>query len=151
MVNGFVVLVVLVQLGFVVAFLVDAADTNTTYDALAGHRVAVRGHSIGCVVIVTGRFSSSTAQICRVVYGNSGQSFTAVIPYGETTTFFVDPRNTSYRMDEVSFEKGPEATTGDLVFAAVSGFGALAVTAVHLEHRRDERAPRRIGHAGAQK
>ena len=49
-------------------------------------------------------------RICRVDYRYPGQAFTAVIPYGESTTFFVDPRITSYRMNQVNFEKGPEAT-----------------------------------------
>jgi hypothetical protein len=146
-VHWFVVLVVLIQLGFAVAFLVDAAETNRTYDALASHRVAVHGHSVGCVLIVTGRFATNNAQICRVDYSYSGQDFTAVIPYGETTTFLVDPLNTSYRMNEANFEKGPTTTVGDLVFASVAVFGALAVTAVHLEHLREMRSRRsRHGH-----
>ena len=131
---------VLIQLAFAIAFLVDAAETNRTYDALSSHRVAVRGHSVGCVVIVTGRYAGSYARVCRIDYQYSGQAFTAVIPYGETTTFFVDPQNTSYRMNEVNFEKGPETTVGDLVFASVLGFGALALTIVHLEHLRDRRS-----------
>jgi hypothetical protein len=56
--------------------------------------------------------------------------------------FFVDPQNTSYRMNEVNFEKGFQAIGGDLVFASVLIFGALAVTFVHLEHLRDKRALR---------
>ena len=76
--------------------------------------MAVRGHSVGCVVIVTGRSSSIASRICRIDYSYAGQSFTAVIPYGETTTFFIDPRNTSYRMNEVIYEEGPEATIGAL-------------------------------------
>ena len=109
----------------------------------------MQGHSVGCVAIATDRFSSYSARICRVEYGYSGQTFTAVIPYGETTTFFVGPSDTSYRMNEVNFEKGPQATTGNLVFAAVSGFGALSVTSVHLEHRRQRRKSRRASHAAA--
>jgi len=147
MVHWFVVFVVLIQLGFAVAFLVDATETNRTYDALALQRVAVRGHSVGCVFIVTGRYSTNNAQICRIDYSYSGQEFTAVIPYGETTTFLVDPLNTSYRMNEANFEKGPTTTVGDRVFASVALFGALAVTAVHLEHLREQRARRSLhGH-----
>ncbi len=66
-----------------------------------------------------------------------------MIPYGQAETFLVDPSNTSYRMDEANFEKGPEATAGDVVFASVAIFGALAVTAVHLEHLRKKRPRRR--------
>jgi hypothetical protein len=145
-VHGFVVIVVLIQLGFAIAFLVDAAETNTTYDALANHRVAVQGRTVGCAVIVTGRSQNYTARLCRIDYRYSGHSFTAVIPYGQTATFFIDPLNTSYRMNEVNFEKGPEATVGDLVFASVSFFGALAVTVVHLEHLHQRRSSHRVGH-----
>jgi len=143
-VHAFVVLAVLIQLGFAAAFLVDAAETNRTYDALAGHRVAVQGHSVGCVVIVNGRSPTRNTRICRVDYRYSGRAFTAVIPSGETTTFFVDPLDTSYRMNKANFENGPVATAGDLVFASVAAFGALAVTVVHLEHLHTRRA---LGHA----
>ncbi len=143
-VHGFVVAVVLIQLGFAIAFLVDAAETNTAYDALANHRVAVQGHSVGCVVVTSGgRNLNYSPRICRIDYQYSGHSYTAVIPYGQTETFFVDPLNTSDRMNAVNFEKGPDATVGDLVFASVSLFGALAVTAVHLEHLRQKRSSRR--------
>lgn len=143
-VHGFVIAVVLIQLGFATAFLVDAAETNTAYDALVNHRVAVQGHSVGCVVIATGRYQMTTARICRIDYRYSGHAFTAVIPYGQTETFLVDPLNTTYRMNEVNFERGPEATVGDIVFASVSVFGALAVTGVHLEHLRQKRSHRRV-------
>jgi hypothetical protein len=144
-VHGFVIFAVFIQLGFAIALLVDAAETNRTYDALSSHRAAVHGHSVGCVTIMTGR-NLFGRQLCRVDYRYSGMTFTAVIPYGETTTFFVDPQNTSDRMNEVNFEKGPQATIGDLVFAAVLGFGALAVTIVHLEHLRERRSSRRVTH-----
>jgi Na+/proline symporter len=138
-VHGFVWIAVLIQLGFAIAFLVDAAETNSTYDVLASHRVAVRAHSVGCATIMTGR-NLFGRRLCRVDYAYSGETFTAVIPFGETATFFVDPQNTSYRMNEVNFEKGPQAITGDLVFVFVLLFGALAVTIVHLEHLRDKRS-----------
>jgi hypothetical protein len=138
-IHGFVWAAVLIQLGLAIAFLVDAAETNSTYDALVNHWVAVRAHSVGCVTIVTGR-NLFGRRLCRVDYRYSGKTFTAVIPYGETTTFFVDPQNTSYRMNEVNFEKGPQAITGDLVFVFALVFSALAVTIVHLEHLRERRS-----------
>jgi hypothetical protein len=64
-VHGFVVLVVLVQLGFAIAFLVDAARTNNTYDALVSHRVAVRGHAVECVTIAP--VASSKSPFCADV------------------------------------------------------------------------------------
>ncbi len=47
-------------------------------------------------------------------------------------------------MNEVNFEKGPQAITGDLVFVFVLVFGALAVTIVHLEHIRERRSSRKV-------
>jgi hypothetical protein len=92
--------------------------------------------------MAVGRYRTSVTRLCRVNYQYGGQTFTAVIPYGETTTFFVDPKNTSYRMNQVNFEKRPEAINGDLVFASVLIFSAVAVTVVHLEHLRDKRVLR---------
>ncbi len=66
-IHGFVWVAVLIQLGFAIAFLVDAAETNSTYDALASHRIAVRGHSVGCVTVVTGR-NLIGRRLCRVDY-----------------------------------------------------------------------------------
>jgi hypothetical protein len=147
-VHGFVIAAVLIQLGFAIAFLVDANQTNATYDALVNHRVAVQGRSVGCVVIASGgRNLNYSPRICRIDYQYSGQAFTAVIPYGQAETFLVDPLNTSYRMNEVNFEKGAEATVGDIVFASVSLFGAVAVTVVHLEHLRQKRSHRRVNAA----
>jgi len=143
--HGFVVLAVLIQLGFGIAFLIDAARTNTTYDALASHRVAVQAHATGCFTVVTGRMSSFSTRLCRVRYEYAGKAFADYVPLGQTMTFYVDPLDTAYRMNQVNFEKGPEATFGDLAFASVCGFGALAVTAVHLEHLRVRRSGSRKG------
>jgi hypothetical protein len=140
--HGFVVLVVLVQLAFAAAFLVDAAETNTASDALAHHRVAVHGHPVACSAVATGAFRTIRAVLCRVDYTYAGVSYTGEIPKGWPTTFYVDPADPAHRMSEVDFEKGPTETVGDLVIASLLVLGALAVTVVHLEHLRARRHAR---------
>jgi len=132
-----VVIAVLLQLGFAAAFLVDARQTNRTYDALSAHRVAVAAHMLGCAFV--GRVGSSgsyTGHVCRVGYSYRGQPFTAYIPYGQNETFYLDPLDTSLRMSKVSFEKGPEETTGDIVIATLLLSGAFVVAVLHQLHIR---------------
>ena len=131
------VIAVLLQLGFAAAFLVDASQTNRTYDALSAHRVTVSAHTLGCAFV--GRVGSSgsyTGHVCRVGYSYQGQQFTAYIPYGQDETFYVDPVDTSLRMSKTSFDKGPEETTGDIVIAALLLSGAVIVTVLHQVHMR---------------
>jgi hypothetical protein len=138
-----VVIAVLVQLGFASAFLADASQTNRSYDALVAHRVPVTAHILGCASLgTTSRSLRNPARICRVSYSYQGASFTAFLPYGQPTTFFVDPNDTGMRMSEVSFDKGPEETTGDIVIAGLLFFGALSVTVVHLLHLRRRKTAR---------
>jgi hypothetical protein len=133
-----VVVAVVVQLGFAVAFLVDADQTNRVYDALAGHRVAITGQVRGCAEVVTTRGGGT--RFCRVGYDYQGQQFSALLPSGQTTTVYVDPDDPSMRMNKVAFDKGSEETTGDLVLAGVLVLGAISVTAVHVVHLRRGRA-----------
>lgn len=132
-----VVLAVLPQLGFATAFLVDAHETNKTYDALAGHRVTLTAHTLGCAFVGRpARTLTYTGHICRVSYSYQGQEFISYIPFGQTETFYVDPLNTALRMNKVSFDKGPEETTGDIVIAVLLLLGALIVTTLHQIHLR---------------
>jgi hypothetical protein len=135
-----VLVAVVVQLGFASAFLVDAAQTNRTYDALAAHHVALAGRVRGCASVPTVRGFGS--RFCRVGYRYDDQQFTAVIPAGKTTTLYVDPNDTSLRMNESSFDKGPEETDGDLVLAGLLLAGAVLVTVVHVVHLRRRHARR---------
>jgi hypothetical protein len=133
-------IVVLVQLGLAAAFLVDATQTNRTYQALAARHVAVNGHVRGCAWMASQR--SVLAHLCRIDYSFRGSDFSALIPYGQASTFFVDPQNVSVRMSKVHFEGGPEETTFDTVFALVLVAGASVVTTVHLVHLRRRRGAR---------
>jgi hypothetical protein len=139
-----VVLAVVLQVGFAAAFLVDARQTNRTYDALAAHHVTITATVLGCAFAGRNRFGGYTGHICRVGYDYQGQHFTAYIPFGQTPTFYIDPRDTSLRMSRVSFEKGPEETIGDIAIAAVLVVGAVAVTVFHLVHTH-RRSRRRAG------
>jgi len=132
-----VIVAVLLQLGFAAAFLVDASQTNRTYDALSAHRVTAPAHTIGCAFVGTvGRSGNYSGHVCQVGYSYRGQQFTAYIPYGQDETFYVDPIDTSLRMSKVSFDKGPEETTGDMVIAAWLLSGAVIVTVLHQLHIR---------------
>jgi hypothetical protein len=132
-----VVVAVLLQLGFAAAFLLDASQTNRTYDALSAHRVTVTAHTLGCAFVGSvGRSGNYSGHVCRVGFGYQGQQFTAYIPFGQNETFYVDPVDTSMRMSKASFDKGPEETTGDIVIAALLLAGAVIVTVLHQRHIR---------------
>ena len=133
-----VALVVVVLVGLAIGFLVDASQTNRTYDALAAHHVTVAARQVGCAY--TGRTTNSNQNssvlMCRVSYGYKGQSFSNLVPYQKHYAFLVDPQNTTFRMSSVTFAGGPEAIIGDLVFAILCLVGAGLVTTVHLVHQR---------------
>jgi hypothetical protein len=123
---------VVVQLSLAGAFLVDAAQTNSGYDALASHRVAVPGQPVGCAY--TSR--RGAAHLCRFTYNYQGVSFSFVLNYGEQSTAYVDPADPSIRMPEVNFQGGPTTIVGDLVLGSCLIAGAILVAVVHTVHRR---------------
>jgi hypothetical protein len=123
---------VVAQLSLAGAFLADAAQTNSAYDALATHRVAVSGQLLGCAD--TSR--RSTTQVCRFNYDYQGLSFSFLLPYGERSAAYVDPADPSIRMPAVNFQSGPTTIVGDLVFASCLIAGAILVAVLHVVHRR---------------
>jgi uncharacterized membrane protein YidH (DUF202 family) len=125
-------ILVVVQLSLAGAFLADAAQTNGSYDALAGHRVAVSGQLLGCAY--TSR--RSAGHVCRFNYNYQGVSFSFLLSYGEQSTAYVDPANPSIRMPEVNFDSGPTTIVGDLVIASCLIAGAILTAALHAVHRR---------------
>jgi hypothetical protein len=123
------------MLGFAGAFLADALRANSTYDALAAHRVALTGHVVGCFDIQTGRTGASYgAEVCRLDYSYKGQNFSSVIGFNQPKVFYVDPLDTSYRMDKATFSNGPVEVTGDIVFFVLLILGAILVTTAHQIH-----------------
>ena len=143
--HGFVAVVVVIQLGFATAFLVDAARTNATYEALVADHATVEGRIVGCFVVGTSRTGLSAARVCRAQYSYGGVTYSAEIPAGQTTMFVVDPRNAADRMDVADFDKGPEETTGDVALAAGLLASAAAVVVVHVAHLRRRRLAGRPG------
>ena len=123
---------VVVQLSLAGAFLVDAAQTNSGYDALASHRVAVPGQLVGCAY--TNR--RGAAHLCRFTYNYQGGTFSFVLDYGEQSTAYVDSADPSIRMPEVNFQGGPTTIVGDLVIASCLIAGAILTAALHAVHRR---------------
>ncbi len=128
---------VLVQLGFAAAFLIDAAGTSRTYDALAARHVSLNGRVRGCASIGTARYS---ARMCRVDYHYRATTFSALVPSGQSTTVLVDPSDTSIRMTKTNYDGRLGETTVDLVLASVLLVGATSMTAVHVLHVRRRRA-----------
>jgi hypothetical protein len=124
-------ILVVVQLSLAGAFLADAAQTNSAYDALASHRVAVSGQLLGCA---STRRAASLA--CRFAYDYQGLSFSFLLPAGEQSTAYVDPADPSIRMPEVNFQSGRTTVVGDLVFGSCLIAGAILVAVLHAVHRR---------------
>jgi hypothetical protein len=137
------VLAVGVLLGFAGLFLADAAQANQTYDALALHRVEVQGQVVGCFDVQAGRLTGYGEQSCRVVYQYKGYQFSAQVGSGQSRSFYVDPLDTSDRMNAGTFANGPTEITGDIVIAVLLLTGAALVTALHQIHlyRRRRRTP----------
>jgi hypothetical protein len=125
-------ILVVVQLSLAGAFLADAAQTNSAYDALSSRRVAVPGRLLGCSY-ATRRASSN---VCRFNYDYEGFSFSFLLPYGQQATAYVDPADPSIRMPEVNFQRGPQTVLGDLVLASCLIAGAIVVAVLHAVHRR---------------
>jgi hypothetical protein len=128
---------IVVMLGFATAFIVDAADTNRTYDALATHRVQLPGHVLGCSLFRSSRGASN--RLCRIGYDFRGYSFTEVIGSNLSDAAYVDPGNPALHMSKVDFDGGPEERTVDLTFAGLLFAGAFGVGILHELHRRRRR------------
>lgn len=139
-----VVIAVLAQLAFAAAFLVDSALTNRAYDDLAAHRIAVTSRLVGCIYLGPSRTSgASFGEICRVVYHYRDQDFSAVINIAQPKIFYIDPLDTSVRMNKATFDNGPTESTGDIVFAVLLLLGAVLVTLIHQVHLRQQRTKQR--------
>jgi hypothetical protein len=130
-------IIVVVMLGFATAFIVDAANTNRTYDALAGHRVQLSGHVLGCSIFRSSRGGSN--RLCRIGFDFEGYRFTEVIGSNLSQAAYVDPGNPALHMSKVDFDGGPEERTVDLTLAALLIAGAFGVGILHELHRRRRR------------
>jgi hypothetical protein len=131
-IHSLVVLLVLTQLSFAGLFLWDLKQTSDVYNALVAHRVAVTGHLVGC-------FNIYQPDNCYVTYKYDGQKYSAWIEKNYGVRFYVDPRNTSYRMNKAIYDGADENIYGDAVIASLLLSGALLMTAsqqYHLYRRR---------------
>lgn len=122
-IHSVALLAVLTLLGFASLFLVDRFQTGDTYSHLEAHRVAVQSQIVGC-----GRYS------CLVTYQYAGQKYFSSVGFGASHTFYVDPLNTTYRLNKDAFDGAAKNRSGDLVFAILLVLGAALVTAVHQLH-----------------
>jgi hypothetical protein len=145
-VHSLAVLVVLTQLAFAGLFLADVVTTSATYDGLVAHRVPVTAHLVGCFNIVAFPASAEKAfyDNCYVTYKYRGQEFHAWIDKSWSLVFYVDPLNTSYRMNRTIFNNATENIDSDILFIVLLLLGAIAVTTVHQLHLYRRRRHRRL-------
>jgi hypothetical protein len=135
-------LVVVVFAGLGIAFMVTASQTNRTYNALTAHHVTVSARVQGCAYAGGTSNSNQTPYhlMCRVDYGYKGLRFNNLVPAQQHYVFLVDPENTSVRMSETNFKRGPEAIAGSITFGIVFLVLAVGVAIVHLRYIARRRA-----------
>lgn len=138
-----VLLAVAVQVGFAVAFLLDAHWAETAYSALAAHHVRVPAQTARCGQFLTSTRPNTYKHACLVTYSFQGKKYSDVMPYNQPRAFYIDPLNPSDRMSVGNFAHGPTGRTADIVFASLLLSGAVLVTIVHQMHlrRRRQRLP----------
>lgn len=141
--HGTLVIAIVAFVAVAVGLLVDALQTNRTYDTLAAHHVVVTGHAVACV---SGGGSSrgseaSTRLSCQVDYREDGRVFTQMVASQATYRFVVDPQDPAIRMLAGPFANGPTEVVGDIVLALVFVGLAVAVIVVHEVHRYRRHPP----------
>jgi hypothetical protein len=136
------VLAVLIQLTFAGLFLADVLRTSATYNGLVAHRVPVTAHLVGCFNIV-GRPEKGYYDNCYDTYQYQGQEFHGWTDKSWSLVFYVDPLNTSYRMNKTIFDNATVNIDSDNVFIVLLLLGAILTAAIHQRHLYRERKWRR--------
>jgi hypothetical protein len=133
-------LAVATQLAFASLFLVDCLQTSASYDALAANRVPVLAHRVACYGPSVNHFQGYFVN-CLVAYRYRGQQFHAWSNKNWGLTYYVDPRNTAFRMSKVTYDNATTNINSDVVFSVLLFLGAALVTVVHQLHlyRRRQR------------
>jgi hypothetical protein len=144
-VHSLTVLVVATLLVFAGLFLGDLARTGTTYNNLVAHHVAVTGRLFRCFN-VTGEPEKFFYDNCYVNYSYQHQEFHAWTDKSWGVVFYVDPENTSYRMNKTIYDNAQENIDSDVVFAVLLLSGALLVTVGHLVYLNRLRRRNRLLH-----
>lgn len=142
-VHSLVVLAVLAQVASAGLFLADVLRTSATYDGLVAHRVPVTGHIVECFNFTLQR-EELYYDNCYATYRFGHQEFHAWIDKSWGLVFYVDPLNTSYRMNKATFDSATENIDSDILFIVLLLLGAIAVTAVHQLHMYRRRKRRRL-------
>jgi len=142
-VHSLTVLVVATLLVFAGLFLGDLARTSTTYNNLVVHHVAVTGRLFRCfnVTSVPEKFSYDN---CYVNYTYQHQEFHAWTDKSWGLVFYVDPDNTSYRLNKTIYDNAQENIDSDVLFAILLLGGAVLVTVGHLVYLSRLRRRRRM-------
>jgi hypothetical protein len=142
-IHSLVVLAVLTQLALAGLFLADVLTTSATYDGLVAHRVPVTAYQVNCFNAV-GEPEKFFYDNCYASYKYQDQTFHAWIDKSWGSVFYVDPLNTSYRMNKATFDSATENIDSDILFIVLLLLGAIAVTAVHQLHMYRRRKRRRL-------
>jgi hypothetical protein len=142
-IHSLVVLAVLTQLTFAGLFLADLLTTSATYDGLAEHRVPVTSHLVGCFNAV-GEPEKFFYDNCYVTYKYRDQGFHAWIDKSWSLDFYVDPLDSSYRMNKSIFESATENINSDTLFTILLLLGATVTTALHQLHLYQRRKWHRL-------
>lgn len=144
-VHSGIVLVTLALVALAIGFIVDATQTNRTYDALAAHRVRVIAQVQGCAFLGSSRsIRQGSTQMCEVRYTFDHTTYGALIGEFQTRAFYVDPKDPILRMNAGAYDDGPTEVTGDIVFATLFLLLASVITVCHQIHLRNRRREQRL-------
>jgi hypothetical protein len=142
-IHSLVLVAVLTQLSFAGLFLTDLATTSSTYNTLVAHRVPVTAQLFRCfnVTTVPEKF---TYDNCYVNYKYQGKEFHAWIDQSWSLVFYVDPYNSSIRMNKSTFDSATENIDSDTLFVVLLFLGAILTAAVHQIQMYRLRKERRL-------
>jgi hypothetical protein len=142
-IHSLVLVAVLTQLSFAGLFLADLASTSATYNTLVVHRVPVTAQLFRCfnVTTVPEKF---TYDNCYVNYKYRGEEFHAWIDQSWSLVFYVDPYNSSIRMNKSTFDSATENIDSDTLFVVLLLLGAILTAAAHQIQMYRLRKERRL-------
>jgi hypothetical protein len=135
-----VALAVLTQLVFAGLFLGDLLTTSATYDELVAHHVPVTAHCLNIVTYSRRVYFNS----CYDTYEYRGQEFHAVTGKSSSLVFYVDPLNTSYRMNKTAFDQANGEIETETTLVVLLLLGAVVTTSVHQLHLHRRRQRHRV-------
>jgi hypothetical protein len=149
-----VALAVAALVAFGVAFAVDAALVNRTYDALRSDHVVVQPSDTECYDQPVGFKDSNpnprtapgflAPNVCYLSFKYGNRSYSTLVAIDAPRTLFVDPRDPGIEMTADRFRRGAVNVVGDVILSAGLLSSAVALAVMHQVHlRRRRHAARR--------